>query len=343
MQKETEKRGPGQKRKGQERTEKNRINENIKSKKTGSGMSGNAKRRPVKTAGPGTGSMPQDRGAAIKKDGTGRESVGGSDTRPRRKNTAVQNGNRKNGKKRTGSQISSASSVQTISAGGKNPQPNGQRENRGTKKTDQRSMIKNELWQKLQNADPQAAGKKLRAHTKQIAAALLWIVQIGIACLLAFTLVYFYGQRVSNAGDSMSPVLKNGDVVLVDRLIYNAVKPKRGDVIVFKPDGNKNAHYLIKRIVALPGETIQIIDGSIYIDGKECTEDIYAVDIKSPGIAADPIELGENEFFVIGDNHAGSDDSRMADLGNVNRKDIYGKVWFIVNFGDNFGFLKQNK
>ncbi len=184
--------------------------------------------------------------------------------------------------------------------------------------------------------------KKRLNFDKQRAAKFLFLAaEIGLAGVLAYALVLFYGQRVSNAGDSMSPLLKNGDVVLVDRLIYNATKPKRGDVIVFKPGGVENAHYLIKRVAGLPGETIQISDGKIYIDEKVCTEGIYVSDIQSPGIAAEPVKLGEGEYFVIGDNHAGSDDSRTADVGNVKRRDILGKAWFVATFGDNFGRIKD--
>lgn len=176
---------------------------------------------------------------------------------------------------------------------------------------------------------------------KSLKKSLLLVLETGIACLLAYSLVLFYGQRVSNAGDSMSPVLKNGDIVLVDRLVYNAVTPKRGEIIVFKPDGNENAHYLIKRVVALPGETVQIKNGSIYIDGAVYTKDIYVSDITMAGLAAEPLELGSNEYFVIGDNHEGSDDSRTADVGNVQRKDIFGKAWFVASPGDNFGRIKD--
>ena len=169
----------------------------------------------------------------------------------------------------------------------------------------------------------------------------VWGIQIVCVCLLAFMLVFFFGQRVSNAGDSMRPALHNGDIVLVNRLVYNASKPKRGDVIAFKPNGNENAHYSIKRVVGLPGETVQNKDGAIYIDGKQIVEYIYKFEIETPGIAEDAVKLGEGEYFVMGDNHTSSDDSRMADVGNVKREDIYGKVWFVASFGKNFGWIKD--
>lgn len=183
--------------------------------------------------------------------------------------------------------------------------------------------------------------EKTKAQMQKAAAAVNWAVQIVIVCVIAFVLVWFFGQRVSNAGDSMKPVLQNGDVVLVNRLIYNASKPKRGDIIAFKPNGNENTHYSIKRVVGLPGETVQIKDGSVYINGKETLEHIFAEDIEEAGIADEPVILKGTEYFVLGDNHLSSDDSRMADIGNVKRSEIYGKVWFVASFGSDFGFVKR--
>lgn len=183
--------------------------------------------------------------------------------------------------------------------------------------------------------------EKLKLSAGQPKEIARWGIEIAAVCMLALILVLFFGQRVSIAGDSMSPTLKNGDVLLVDRLVYNAKKPARGDIIAFKPNGNENAHYMVKRVVGLPGEQIQIQDGQVYIDGEILVKDIYSYDISNPGVAAEPIKLGENEYFVLGDNHESSDDSRMADVGNVKREDIYGKVWFVAGLGPDFGFVKD--
>lgn len=179
--------------------------------------------------------------------------------------------------------------------------------------------------------------EKIHWNKKAVA---LWIAEIAVVCALAFILVFYFGQRVSNAGDSMRPELKNGDVVLVNRLVYNAMTPKRGDIIAFKPNCRENAHYYIKRIVGLPGETVQIKDGKVYINGKEQKKDIFVSEIEKPGVAQDEITLGENEYFVLGDQASSSDDSRMADIGNVKRSEIYGKIWFNTSVGSNFGFVK---
>ncbi|BDF33740.1 signal peptidase I [Lachnospiraceae bacterium] len=166
-----------------------------------------------------------------------------------------------------------------------------------------------------------------------------WSFKIAVVCLLAFVYVWYFGQRVSTIGDSMNPVLENDDVVLINRIVYNATSPKRGDIIAFKPKGNENAHYYIKRIVGLPGETVEIIENSIYINGKKIEEDYKTTDIDDVGIASEEITLGGDEYFVLGDNRENSEDSRNADVGNVKRDYIYGEVWFTVSPRKNIGFV----
>lgn len=170
--------------------------------------------------------------------------------------------------------------------------------------------------------------------------AISWAVQIVIVCVFAFIFVWYFGQRVSTIGDSMNPVLKNGDVVLVNRIIYDASSPKRGDVIVFRPNGNENIHLYIKRIVGLPGETLQIKDGMVYVDGEAITEKYETTQLVHAGLAEEEIVLGGDEFFVLGDNRENSEDSRMADIGNVKRSEIEGKAWLIVSPISEFGRVK---
>lgn len=169
---------------------------------------------------------------------------------------------------------------------------------------------------------------------------LVWIFQIAIVCVVAFVLVWYFGQKVSCVGDSMRPVIHNADQILVNRIVYNASSPKRNDVIVFKPNGNENSHYYIKRIIGLPGETIEIKEGKIYINGKKISEKIETTELEDAGIASDPLKLGGNEYFVLGDNRKSSEDSRMADIGAVKKSEIYGKVWLVLSPGKNFGFIK---
>ena len=167
------------------------------------------------------------------------------------------------------------------------------------------------------------------------------VVKIGIVCLLAFVFVWYFGQQISTVGDSMNPVLSNGDVVLVNRIVYDATSPKRGDIIVFKPKGNENSHYYTKRIIGLPGETLEIIEGSVYIDGERLEEDYETTEIKDVGIITEKMKLDGDEYFVLGDNRENSEDSRMADVGTVKRSYIYGKAWFVVSPWKHFGFIKD--
>ena len=169
----------------------------------------------------------------------------------------------------------------------------------------------------------------------------VWAGKIAIVCLFAFVFVWYFGQRVAVVGDSMNPILNNGDIALVNRIVYDATAPKRGDIIVFKPKGNENSHYYIKRIIGLPGEKVQILEGEIYIDGEKLEEDYGVSEITDPGIAAEEIELEGNEFFVLGDDRENSEDSRMADVGNVKRSYIYGKAWFVISPWENFGFVRS--
>ena len=137
----------------------------------------------------------------------------------------------------------------------------------------------------------------------------------------------------------MKPVLENGDIVLANRIVYNASKPKRGDVIIFKPKGNENSHYYVKRVVAGPGDKVRIADGTLYVNGQESkwvTERIL-----DAGIAENEIILGNKEYFCIGDNPNNSEDSRSANIGPVEEGDMIGKAWFHLKSGtDGIGFIK---
>ena len=181
------------------------------------------------------------------------------------------------------------------------------------------------------------AQEKLRRNRAGAKDIVLWAVEILIVCMLAVFLVAAFGQRVSTAGDSMAPALRNGDVLLINRAVYRIKSPARGDIVAFRQE--KNGHFSVKRIVGLPGETVQISEGKVLIDGQEMTEDIYVSGIEYAGEAEQPVELGADEYFVIGDNHTASDDSRLPGIGAVNRDEIYGEAWFIVSPGENFGFI----
>ena len=128
----------------------------------------------------------------------------------------------------------------------------------------------------------------------------------------------------------MEPVLYNGQGILINRFIYRLTSPKRGDIVAFLPNGNKNSHYYLKRVVGLPGETVQIIGGYVYINGELLLEGENYDKIADPGIAENEIILGSDEFFVLGDNRNNSEDSRSGNIGAIKKETIAGKAWFCL-------------
>jgi len=179
--------------------------------------------------------------------------------------------------------------------------------------------------------------KKLNMHV--VRELFSWIIGIIISAFLAYTAVYAIGMRVSTIGTSMVPTIMNTEEVLVNRLIYLVTKPKKGDVIVFLPNGNVNAHYYVKRIAAVPGERVQIIDGYLYINGS-FVDGPYDK-MEEAGIAENEIKLNEGEYFVLGDARNSGEDSRSGNIGLVKIETIGGKVWFHLGTPENrLGFIK---
>lgn len=152
------------------------------------------------------------------------------------------------------------------------------------------------------------------------------------AIFLAVVLVLNVGMKTNVIGVSMEPTLYNGQKVLINRFTYKLTAPKVGDVIVFLPNGNQNTHYYVKRVVAVPGDTVQIIDGQLYVNG-EAEEDESFDKMEDAGIAENQIVLANDEFFVLGDNRNISEDSRSGNIGPVNKATIYGKAWFHMSGG----------
>ena len=165
------------------------------------------------------------------------------------------------------------------------------------------------------------------------------------ACVMGGTLllILFVGQRTTVNGESMVPTLQDGDNLIVDKITYRFRDPERFDIIVFPFQYEKNTYY-IKRIIGLPGETVQIdLEGNIYING-EVLEENYGREVILPdkvGRAIEPVTLGEDEYFVMGDNRNNSKDSRTQIVGNIKRKDIVGRAFLRFWPLDSFGILKH--
>ncbi|MBR1931864.1 MAG: signal peptidase I [Lachnospiraceae bacterium] len=168
-------------------------------------------------------------------------------------------------------------------------------------------------------------------------------IYLLVVLLLTYLFIHYVGQRTQVDGESMETTLSNGDNLIVDKITYRFNDPKRFDIIVFPFKYKENTYY-IKRIIGLPGETVQIDnDGNIYING-ELLEESYGREIIRPetvGRAAQPIELGEDEYFVLGDNRNNSSDSRTEAVGNIKRQDIVGRAWVRIWPFSKFGILKH--
>ena len=168
---------------------------------------------------------------------------------------------------------------------------------------------------------------------------------IYLLCVLGavWLVITFVGQRTEVEGASMENALHNGDNLIVDKLSYRFHDPERFDIIVFPFQFQDNTYY-IKRIIGLPGETVQIMDdGSIYINGEKLEEN-YGMEVIKPetiGRAAEPIELGDDEYFVMGDNRNNSSDSRTDMVGNIKRENIIGKAWLRIWPVSDFGVLQH--
>ena len=157
----------------------------------------------------------------------------------------------------------------------------------------------------------------------------------------AYLIVTYVGQRTQVSGGSMESTLSNEDHLLVDKISYRFHDPERFDIIVFPFQYDKETYY-IKRIIGMPGETVRIDeDGNIYIDEELLEEDYGREVIENPGRAVEPIMLGDDEYFVMGDNRNNSSDSRDPSVGNIHRNDIIGRAFIRIWPLSKFGILKH--
>ena len=178
--------------------------------------------------------------------------------------------------------------------------------------------------------------EKKKVNVPIVKEVITWILEIAIVLVIAFVFVYYIGFRTSVVGNSMSSTLENRQEILVNRFIYSISNPKPNDIVVFLPNGNEKSHYYVKRVIGVPGDTVQILDGAVYVNGELFEEAVETAAILDAELAAEEIELAED---VLGDNRNNSEDSRYANIGNVKKEYIIGKAWFIVSPFKDFGFL----
>ena len=186
---------------------------------------------------------------------------------------------------------------------------------------------------KIQEAKEKLEDEKVRGFMR-------WVFEIVVTLVLAAMVGIMLFQTVTMQESSMEPTIAVGDRFFINRVVYKFSSPKRGDLIVFRTNASDDAALHIRRVIGLPGETIQISGGRILIDGEAYKEGKDFPMISNPGLASSSITLESGEYFVLGDNRNNSEDSRYTDIGNVKKKYIVGKLWFTISPRSKIGFLK---
>ena len=166
-------------------------------------------------------------------------------------------------------------------------------------------------------------------------------IYLLVVLCAAYLIITYVGQRTQVSGSSMETTLSENDNLIVDKLTYRFNDPERFDIIVF-PVAYGTETYYIKRIIGLPGETVRIdSEGNIYINDELLEESYGRERIANPGKAENGITLGEDEYFVLGDNRNDSVDSRMETVGNIKKENIVGRAWIRIWPFNKFGILKH--
>lgn len=174
--------------------------------------------------------------------------------------------------------------------------------------------------------DRRRQNRKERSIRKIIRAIFGWILSILVAAILGYAIVTFFFQSIYMVGSSMNPTIEDGEKRTVHKAAYWLSAPDRYDVVAYRLIENSGEYYDIKRVIGLPGETVSIHDGQVYINGvvlSDMPSDDY---IFTAGLAESEIVLGDDEYFLMGDNVNNSQDSRFVNIGNVRKAEILGEV-----------------
>ena len=194
--------------------------------------------------------------------------------------------------------------------------------------------------QKREEVVPEDIPEQFEKKKSRVREAIDFILYLAVVAGICYVIVTFVGQRTVVSGTSMIPTLQDGDNLITDKISYRFRDPERYDIIVLRVESQHEN--FIKRVIGLPGETVQIVGGRVYINGELLESDVYGNELMiSAGRASQPITLGENEYFVLGDNRNGSADSRLEEVGNVDKSRIFGRAFVRIWPLNQFGLLKH--
>ena len=168
--------------------------------------------------------------------------------------------------------------------------------------------------------------RKERSFRRTVRTIFGWLLSVLIAVVLGYGMVSYCFQSVYVVGDSMNPVCTNQEKVTVNKLCYLLGSPDRYDIVAYRSVDTPDAYYDIKRVIGLPGETVQIKDGKVYINDKELTDAPFSDYIFTAGLAENTITLADDEYFLLGDNVNNSEDSRFLKVGNVKKAELLGRI-----------------
>ena len=169
-----------------------------------------------------------------------------------------------------------------------------------------------------------------RLEDEKVRDRLSFVFQIAVPVVFGALVAITMFRMVTMQESSMEPTIRVGNRYFVNQLAYRFGELERGDIIVFKTNGEDDAALHISRVIGLPGETIRITNGRIYINEELYSESGVFPVISNPGLAGPGIDLEAEEYFVLGDNRNNSEDSRYSDIGKVKKRYVIGKIWFQV-------------
>ncbi|MEE3420665.1 MAG: signal peptidase I [Lachnospiraceae bacterium] len=175
--------------------------------------------------------------------------------------------------------------------------------------------------------------EKIRKRRERKVLLISLLIAFGLGILVA----YLFFSSYTSQEYAMDPTIEAGDRFYINRVTG---KLTRGDLIAYTNADAADSSIRVRRVIGLPGETVQIRDGLIMIDGETYMEDLNLPDIQNAGIAKDVITVGSGEYFCLGDNRNGSEDSRFSDVGNISSSQIKGRVWYIAEPASRKGFVK---